>query len=79
MNAFENWFCGTSLWRSITERRILPWMVKGYALGDDVLELGAGLGATTEELRRRAKRVTSLEYDHNFAARLGARGRRPPT
>ncbi|HWZ99463.1 MAG TPA: class I SAM-dependent methyltransferase [Candidatus Dormibacteraeota bacterium] len=73
MNAFENWFCGTSLWRSITERRILPWMVKGYALGDDVLELGAGLGATTEELRRRAKRVTSLEYDHNFAARLGAR------
>jgi len=73
MNAFENWFCGSSLWRGITERKILPWMLSGYSLGENVLELGAGPGATTQELRRRARRVTSLEYDHNFAARLGAR------
>ena len=38
-----------------------------------MLELGAGPGAATEELRLRAGRVTSLEYDHEFAARLGAR------
>ena len=57
----------------VTERKILPWMVSGYALGDSVLELGAGPGASTAELRRRAKRVTSLEYDRSFAARLGAR------
>lgn len=48
-------------------------MVSGYRLGDNVLELGAGPGATTEELRRRSARVTSLEYDHRFAAKLGAR------
>ena len=48
-------------------------MLNGYSLGDSVLELGAGLGATTEELRKRAKRVISLEYDHNFATKLGAR------
>jgi len=48
-------------------------MLNGYSLGDSVLELGAGPGATTEELRKRAKRLTSLEYDHNFAAKLGAR------
>jgi ubiquinone/menaquinone biosynthesis C-methylase UbiE len=42
-------------------------------LGDHVLELGAGPGAATEELGRLAARVTSLEYDHAFAARLGAR------
>jgi len=48
-------------------------MVAGYKLGDNVLELGAGPGATTEELRRRSARVTSLEYDHRFAAKLGAR------
>jgi len=76
MNRFENWFCGSWLWRSITERRILPWMLSGYKLGDNVLELGAGPGATTEELRRRAARVTSLEYDQKFAARLGTRFRK---
>ncbi len=73
MNAFENWFCGTSFWRRVTERTVLPWMLNGYSLGDSVLELGAGPGATTEQLRTRAKRVTSLEYDHGFAAKLGAR------
>ncbi|MBS1840528.1 MAG: class I SAM-dependent methyltransferase [Acidobacteria bacterium] len=73
MNAFENWFCGTSFWRRVTERTILPWTLHGYSLGDSVLELGAGPGATTEELRKRAKRVTSLEYDRRFAAKLGAR------
>ena len=48
-------------------------MLSGYKLGDNVLELGAGPGATTEELRRRSARVTSLEYDPAFAANLGAR------
>ena len=75
MNRLENWFCGSAFWRRATERKILPWMLSGYKLGDDVLELGAGLGATTEELRRRAARVTSLEYDRGFAVRLGSRFR----
>jgi len=73
MNRFENWFCGSSLWRRATENQVLPWMLSGYKLGDSVLELGAGPGASTEELRRRAARVTSLEYDRAFAARLRAR------
>src|SRR5215813_15655450 len=73
MNRLENWFCGSAFWRRATERKILPWMLSGYKLGDSVLELGAGLGASTEELRRRAARVTSLEYDRKFAATLGAR------
>jgi ubiquinone/menaquinone biosynthesis C-methylase UbiE len=73
MNRFETWFCGSSYWRFLTRRQLLPWLVGGSKLGDHVLELGAGPGAATEELRRRAARVTSLEYDHEFAARLGAR------
>src|SRR5262250_2067845 len=72
MNALEKWFCGSALWRYITRRELLPWMLQGADLGEHVLELGAGPGATTPELVRRAKRVTSLEYDHAFAARLGA-------
>jgi ubiquinone/menaquinone biosynthesis C-methylase UbiE len=70
MNRFENWFCASSIWRFVTERKLLPWIVSGYPLGDHVLEVGAGPGATTEELLRRAGRVTSLEYDPGFVARL---------
>ena len=73
MNRFETWFCGSSYWRYLTRRQLLPWLVGGSELGEHVLELGAGPGAATEELRRRAARVTSLEYDHEFAARLGSR------
>lgn len=73
MNRFENWFCASSVWRYITREHLLPWFVAGSELGDHVLEVGAGFGAATEELRRRSARVTSLEYDHDSAARLGAK------
>ena len=39
-------------------------------MGGHLLEIGAGPGAATPELRRRVPRVTSLEYDYAFAARL---------
>ena len=73
MNSFETLFCGSSFWRYVTRRQLLPWLVGGSELAGHVLELGAGPGAATEALRLRAGRVTSLEYDHGFAARLGAR------
>jgi SAM-dependent methyltransferase len=72
MNRFENWFCATALWRSVTKRHILPWIVADSDLGEHILEIGAGPGAATGELRQRA-RVTSLEYDARFAAGLAAR------
>ena len=73
MNRYETWFCGTRLWRWMTRRQVLPWVLQGSELGEHVLELGAGPGAATQELARLAGRVTSLEYDHAFAAKLGAR------
>ena len=73
MNRLENWFCGSAIWRFITERKLLPWILSGYALGDHVLEVGAGPGATTDELLRRAGRVTSLEYDPSYVAKLAER------
>jgi SAM-dependent methyltransferase len=75
MNRFETWFCGSSFWRHMTRRRLLPWILQGSELGEHVLELGAGPGAATEELERLASRVTSLEVDHAFAAKLGTRAR----
>jgi SAM-dependent methyltransferase len=73
MNRYETWFCGSMFWRYLTRRQLLPWLLRGSELGEHVLELGAGPGAATEELGRFAARVTSLEYDHAFAAKLGAR------
>src|SRR5713101_1704625 len=73
MNRFETWFCGSPFWRYVTRRQLLPWILQGSELGDHVLELGAGPGAATQELGQLATRVTSLEYDHAFSAKLGAR------
>src|SRR6266849_6286956 len=73
MNAYETWFCGTRFWRWVTRRQLLPWILQGSELGEHVLELGAGPGGATKELGRIAGRVTSLEYDHVFAAKLSAR------
>jgi ubiquinone/menaquinone biosynthesis C-methylase UbiE len=75
MNRLENWFCASSFWRNFTERRLLPGMLDGCDLGDHVLELGAGFGAATSELRRRAPRVTSLEYDRAGIPQIAARNR----
>lgn len=73
VNRLENWFCSTGYWRRVTQKQVLPWITSGVSLGDHVLEIGAGPGAATPELRRLARRVTSLEWSHAFAANLAAR------
>jgi ubiquinone/menaquinone biosynthesis C-methylase UbiE len=73
MNRFENWFCATGFWRCLTERKWLPWALEGVDLGEHVLEIGAGPGAATAGLARRARSVTSLEYSHDFCVRLHSR------
>jgi ubiquinone/menaquinone biosynthesis C-methylase UbiE len=54
----------------MTRRQVLPFVIADCELGEHVLELGAGPGAGTAELRRRAPRVTSLEYDAKLVRRL---------
>jgi len=77
VNRFENWFCASSFWRNMTRKQVIPWLLSGTELGEHVLELGAGPGAATEELRKHAARVTSLEYSHAFAVGLARRGLSP--
>jgi ubiquinone/menaquinone biosynthesis C-methylase UbiE len=75
VNCFENWFCSSSFWRRVTRNQLLPWLLSGVELGDHVLEIGAGAGAATEELRKHARRVTSLEYSRNLVTELAQRNR----
>jgi SAM-dependent methyltransferase len=70
LNALENWFCSTTFWRNITEQKLLPWLLANVQLGGHILEIGAGSGSATNELLRRAPRVTSLEYDQQAARKL---------
>jgi ubiquinone/menaquinone biosynthesis C-methylase UbiE len=73
MNSLEHFFCSSSLWRFLTKRRLLPWVLGGRQLGDHVLELGAGYGAVTEPLSHLAPHVTALEYDAGMLPDIASR------
>ena len=73
MNRLEHFFCSTSLWQRMTHRLLLPWLLSGAHLGENVLEIGAGYGAATGYLLKLAPRVTSLEYDPRLLQKLQER------
>src|SRR5690242_14971228 len=67
---------GTDEWRQTLQDRVLPFAFGTFAvedLGADVLEVGPGPGMTTDLLRARLARRTSIELDTGLAAGLRAR------
>lgn len=52
------------------ERELLPWGLAGLDLGEDVLEIGPGFGATTRVLARRPGSLTVLELSDSYCRRL---------
>ena len=52
---------------------ILPWAVGEIDLGDDVLEVGPGYGATTDVLCEKVGHITSVEIDEQLASMLTER------
>ncbi len=73
MNRLHRWYCRSPHWRQELEQRVLPWALSGVELGEDVLEVGPGPGLTTDLLRPRLTRLTTLEIDAALAAALAAR------
>ena len=49
---------------------ILPWAVGDIDLGDDVLEVGPGFGATTDVLSESVPKLTAVEIDERLAGML---------
>ena len=62
--------CGSEEWRALVRDSILPWALGDVDLGDDVLEIGPGYGATTDVLAELVPRLTAVEIDYSLAAML---------
>jgi SAM-dependent methyltransferase len=75
MNRIHRWICRSEPWRRSVRGRLLPWVLRGATLGDDALEIGPGPGLTTDVLRERVARLTSVEIDARLAAALAERMR----
>ncbi len=65
--------CGSDEWRQAIRDMILPWALGRTDLGDDVLEVGPGYGATTDVLAGLGAHLTSVEIDPELAAMLRER------
>jgi ubiquinone/menaquinone biosynthesis C-methylase UbiE len=72
VNTIHNLLCSSRWWARRVEDELVPWGVRGVELGDEVLEVGPGFGATTRLLARRLApaRLTALELDEGYCQRL---------
>jgi ubiquinone/menaquinone biosynthesis C-methylase UbiE len=60
-------------WAAFLHEEILPAVTQGVDLGDDLLEIGPGPGASTDWLRQRVKRLVAIEIEPEPAAALAER------
>lgn len=72
MNVAHNVLCASGWWSNRIERELLPWGLEGLDLGDDLLEIGPGFGATTRVLARRPGNLNVVELDERYCRRLRA-------
>lgn len=70
MNRVHNLLCSSGWWARVAEHELVPFGVDGLDLGDDVLEIGPGFGATTRVLAERTERLSVLELDPDYCERL---------
>lgn len=70
MNRLHRWYCKSDHWSRSVTNDILPWTLDGITLGKPLLEVGPGLGVTTDWLRRRVNRIDCLEIDPALAEAL---------
>ena len=73
MNEKHLELCSGAEWAEAVRRWIIPWVLDGLDLGDDVLEVGPGPGRTTEVLAGLVPRLTGIEIDPALAASLAHR------
>jgi SAM-dependent methyltransferase len=70
MNENHTVLCASPEWAEHLESDVLAPLAAAVDLGDELLELGPGPGASTRWLRHRVKRLVALEIDEDAAALL---------
>jgi SAM-dependent methyltransferase len=73
MNREHLELCASDEWRETLRDLVLPYALAGARLGETVLEVGPGPGATTDLLRADVPHLTAVELDDDLAAALAAR------
>lgn len=72
MNENHARLCTSPEWASYLQEELLPSIMPGGGLGEEMLEIGPGPGAATRWLRHRTRRLTALEMDPAAAEALAA-------
>ena len=70
MNLAHALVCSSGWWARTAEHKLLPWGLAGVDLGDRVLEVGPGFGATTRVLARGSGSLTVVELSESYCKRL---------
>jgi SAM-dependent methyltransferase len=70
MNAAHNLICSSDRWAHRVEHELIPWGLEDVTLGDDVLEIGPGFGATTKLLAKRTPQLSVLELSERYCNEL---------
>jgi len=65
--------CPSPEWAEFLQTEVLPPLVTGVQLGEHMIEVGPGPGASTDWLRHRVDRLTVVEMDERAAAELAAK------
>ncbi len=73
MNQQHLELCSSAEWAEAVQKWIIPRVIDGLDLGDDVLEVGPGPGRTTDVLATKVARLTAVEVDEELASALAAR------
>jgi SAM-dependent methyltransferase len=73
MNQRHLELCSSAEWAEAVQKWIIPRVIDGLDLGDDVLEIGPGPGLTTDVLATKVVRLTAVEVDEELAKALAER------
>ena len=73
MNLAHRWLCNSNRWRHVVGQFVLPWTLEDLDLGANLLEIGPGYGAATDQLVQRAPNLTCVEINPRMADDLRRR------
>lgn len=72
MNTDYAELCSSPEWAQHIAEAVLPAVIGQLTLGDEVLEIGPGYGASTTQLVKTVPSLTAVEVDETLVAELAA-------